>query len=139
MPEEQQENWKEWLTQYKTVLKSEGQSSEQRIQQQNSANPCYIPRNHLLQKAIEKAEKRDFSEVQPDWILVFCDAFMHVAFMAYALQAVALSGLQATCIRHQTSRLHSNKKTSFNLSNCCSNAPLQVCTPQILRARPHVE
>ncbi|KAL3155471.1 hypothetical protein ABBQ38_011026 [Trebouxia sp. C0009 RCD-2024] len=63
LPEEQQEHWKEWLKLYKSVLKSEGQSSEQRIQQQDSANPCYIPRNHLLQKAIEKAEDRDFSEV----------------------------------------------------------------------------
>lgn len=66
LPEEQQEDWKEWLKLYKSVLKSDGQSSEQRIQQQDSANPCYIPRNHLLQKAIEKAEDRDFSEVQPD-------------------------------------------------------------------------
>ena len=64
LPEERQKSWKQWLGQYKTVLKSEGQSNEQRIQQQNSANPCYIPRNHLLQKAIEKAEDRDFSEVQ---------------------------------------------------------------------------
>ena len=64
LPEERQESWKQWLRQYKTVLKSEGQSNQQRIQQQNSANPCYIPRNHLLQKAIEKAEAHDFSEVQ---------------------------------------------------------------------------
>lgn len=61
---ERQESWKQWLRQYRTVLKSEGQSNEQRMQQQNSANPCYIPRNHLLQKAIEKAEAHDFSEVQ---------------------------------------------------------------------------
>ena len=64
LPEERQESWKQWLRQYKTVLKSEGQSNQDRIQQQNSANPCYIPRNHLLQKAIEKAEAHDFSEVQ---------------------------------------------------------------------------
>ena len=62
--EERQKSWKQWLRQYKTVLRSEGQSNEHRIQQQNGANPCYIPRNHLLQKAIEKAEAHDFSEVQ---------------------------------------------------------------------------
>lgn len=61
---ERQESWKQWLRQYKTVLKSECQSNEQRMQQQNHANPCYIPRNHLLQKAIEKAEAHDFAEVQ---------------------------------------------------------------------------
>ena len=30
---------------------------------QDSANPCYIPRNHLLQKAIEAAEKGDYGPV----------------------------------------------------------------------------
>ena len=64
LPEERQKSWKQWLQQYKAILKSEGQSNEQRVRQQNSANPCYIPRNHLLQKAIEKAEAHDFSEVQ---------------------------------------------------------------------------
>lgn len=60
---ERHQSWKQWLSQYKAALKAEGQSNEQRIQTQNSANPCYIPRNHLLQKAIEKAENHDFSEV----------------------------------------------------------------------------
>ena len=59
---ERHQSWKQWLSQYKAALKAEGQSNEQRIQTQNSANPCYIPRNHLLQKAIEKAENHDFSE-----------------------------------------------------------------------------
>ena len=74
LTEERQESWKQWLRQYKTVLKSEGQSNEQRLQQQNSANPCYIPRNHLLQKAIEKAEARDFSEVQCISLLSYAGA-----------------------------------------------------------------
>ena len=60
---ERQQAWKQWLTQYKAALKAEGQSHEQRKQLQDSANPCYIPRNHLLQKAIEQAEAGDFSEV----------------------------------------------------------------------------
>lgn len=64
LPAERQQAWKQWLGQYKAALKSEGQSNKQRIQQQNSANPCYIPRNHLLQEAIEHAEVGDFSEVQ---------------------------------------------------------------------------
>ncbi len=61
---ERQQAWKEWLSQYKAALKAEGQSDEQRVQMQNSANPCYIPRNHLLQTAIEQAEAGDFAEVQ---------------------------------------------------------------------------
>jgi uncharacterized protein YdiU (UPF0061 family) len=60
---ERQQAWKQWLGQYKAALKAEGQSHEQRKQTQDSANPCYIPRNHLLQKAIEQAEAGDFSEV----------------------------------------------------------------------------
>ena len=61
---ERQQAWKEWLGEYKAALKAEGQSNEQRIRMQNSANPCYIPRNHLLQKAIEQAEEGEFSEVR---------------------------------------------------------------------------
>lgn len=60
---ERQQAWKQWLGQYKAALKAEGQSHEQRKQTQDSANPCYIPRNHLLQKAIEQAEAGDFLEV----------------------------------------------------------------------------
>jgi len=60
---ERQQAWKQWLGQYKVALKAEGQSHEQRKQTQDSANPCYISRNHLLQKAIEQAEAGDFSEV----------------------------------------------------------------------------
>ena len=74
LSEERQESWKQWLRRYKTVLKSEGQSDEQRIQQQNSSNPCYVPRNHLLQKAIEKAEVHDFSEVQCATLLSYVAA-----------------------------------------------------------------
>lgn len=64
VPEDRQQAWQDWLQQYKALLKAEGQSNEQRIQTQNSANPCYIPRNHLLQNCIELAlELSDFSEV----------------------------------------------------------------------------
>ena len=37
---------------------------------QDSANPCYIPRNHLLQTAIEAAEKGDYGLVSFGFILV---------------------------------------------------------------------
>lgn len=60
---ERQQAWQDWLQQYKAVLRGEGQSDELRIQLQNSANPCYIPRNHLLQVCIDQAEKGDFTEV----------------------------------------------------------------------------
>lgn len=58
-----QQAWQDWVEQYKEVLRANGQSDEQRIQLQNRSNPCYIPRNHLLQTCIEKAEEGDFSEV----------------------------------------------------------------------------
>ena len=58
-----QQAWQDWVEQYKEALRANGQSDEQRIQLQNRSNPCYIPRNHLLQTCIEKAEEGDFSEV----------------------------------------------------------------------------
>ena len=70
LTEERQQAWQDWLQQYKAVLRGEGQSDEQRIQLQNSANPCYIPRNHLLQVCIDQAEEGDFTEVGS--CILFC-------------------------------------------------------------------
>jgi serine/tyrosine/threonine adenylyltransferase len=52
-----------WLANYRTRLQAEPTSDEQRKTAMNAVNPKYVLRNYLAQIAIEKAQKKDFSEV----------------------------------------------------------------------------
>lgn len=56
--------WKEWIASYRKTLQNEGLDESERMAMQNATNPKYIPRQHLLQWAIEEAEKGDFSELE---------------------------------------------------------------------------
>jgi uncharacterized protein YdiU (UPF0061 family) len=52
-----------WSTRYIARLKAENSIDAERAESMNRANPKYILRNYLAQVAIEKAERKDFSEV----------------------------------------------------------------------------
>jgi len=62
--------WISWFNLYKKRIEKESQliqnpcNPNERIQMMNSNNPRYILRNHLAQRAIEKAENGDFTEVK---------------------------------------------------------------------------
>jgi uncharacterized protein YdiU (UPF0061 family) len=53
----------DWSVQYRKRLKLENSIDEVRKIKMNTVNPKYILRNYLLQVAIEKAQKDDFTEV----------------------------------------------------------------------------
>ena len=53
-----------WYERYAQRLEIETESQDQRLEQMCHVNPKYILRNHLAQRAIERAQKKDFSEVQ---------------------------------------------------------------------------
>jgi uncharacterized protein YdiU (UPF0061 family) len=53
----------EWFSLYQERLSVENLNKDERLQDMQSVNPKYILRNHLAQHAIEKAQKKDFSEV----------------------------------------------------------------------------
>ena len=53
----------QWLGDYITRLKTESSVDADRKVAMNAVNPKYILRNHLAQAAIEKAQRKDFSEV----------------------------------------------------------------------------
>jgi uncharacterized protein YdiU (UPF0061 family) len=53
-----------WFTDYVLRLKSENSIDEERKLFINKVNPKFILRNHLAQRAIELAQRKDFSEVQ---------------------------------------------------------------------------
>ncbi|KIF79884.1 protein adenylyltransferase SelO [Noviherbaspirillum autotrophicum] len=52
-----------WAAQYRSRLKQENSIDAQRQETMNSVNPKYVLRNYLAQIAIEKAQNKDFSEV----------------------------------------------------------------------------
>ncbi|MCU6433236.1 YdiU family protein [Undibacterium sp. Jales W-56] len=52
-----------WLEQYRQRLQTERSDDPARQRAMQSVNPKYILRNYLAQIAIEKAQKKDFSEV----------------------------------------------------------------------------
>ena len=52
-----------WFNDYIERLKNESSDDRQRQEKMNQINPKYILRNHLAQVAIEKAQKKDFTEI----------------------------------------------------------------------------
>jgi serine/tyrosine/threonine adenylyltransferase len=53
-----------WANDYRARLQYEARSDEARAAAMNRVNPKFVLRNHLAQTAIERAEQKDFSEVE---------------------------------------------------------------------------
>jgi uncharacterized protein YdiU (UPF0061 family) len=55
----------QWLLLWKKRLKSETLNYKNVVHQMNCVNPCYIPRNHLIEKTIQSAvTNNDFSDMK---------------------------------------------------------------------------
>jgi serine/tyrosine/threonine adenylyltransferase len=52
-----------WARRYENRLREEGNRYEDRLGRMNRVNPKYVLRNYLAQTAIEKAQKKDYSEI----------------------------------------------------------------------------
>ena len=52
-----------WATRYRQRLQHESRSESERRLAMHAVNPKYILRNHLAQVAIEKAQRKDFTEI----------------------------------------------------------------------------
>jgi len=63
LPAARRAAWAAWLRRYRECLVAEGIPAA-RMARQNGANPLYVPRNYLLQQAIEAAEKGDNGPLQ---------------------------------------------------------------------------
>ena len=57
------QEWVTWLNKWRERLQAAGWSDEQRRAIQERVNPVYVPRQHLLQTAIDAADKGDYSEL----------------------------------------------------------------------------
>ncbi|CAL8469913.1 g9455 [Coccomyxa elongata] len=63
LSEERQEAWGAWLDQLRAAIKAEGRPEAERRADQDSVNPCYVPRNQLMQTAIARAEAGDYDKL----------------------------------------------------------------------------
>jgi uncharacterized protein YdiU (UPF0061 family) len=57
------ERFDEWAVRYRDRLRSESSRDDDRRARMDQVNPKYVLRNYLAQTAIEKAQQKDFSEV----------------------------------------------------------------------------
>lgn len=63
--EAMREKWRLWVLKWRDALRSQGVTDDAaRAEVQNKANPKFVPRNWVLQLAIEDAEKGDYARVQ---------------------------------------------------------------------------
>lgn len=60
---DRQAAWADWVRAYCGQLLTHGLPESTRVATMNGANPLYVPRNYLLQVAIEAAEAGDFAPV----------------------------------------------------------------------------
>jgi uncharacterized protein YdiU (UPF0061 family) len=58
------EQWQDWIRDYIARVQTLQQDPQTRSEAMNSVNPLYVPRNYLLQEAIDLAEAGDTSRVQ---------------------------------------------------------------------------
>jgi protein adenylyltransferase len=57
------ERFDEWALRYQERLRIEGSRDDERREVMNRVNPRYVLRNYLAQVAIDKAQQKDFSEI----------------------------------------------------------------------------
>jgi uncharacterized protein YdiU (UPF0061 family) len=60
----QRDKYDLWAKKYQQRLKNENNSDEQRSIKMKKVNPKYILRNYMAETAIQKAEKKDYSEIE---------------------------------------------------------------------------
>lgn len=59
-----EQEWLAWLNRWRAALEAAGVSDSARREVQEKVNPVYVPRQHLLQIAIDAANKGDYSELE---------------------------------------------------------------------------
>lgn len=60
----------EWATRYRDRLRTEDSDDNERLIRMDRVNPKYVLRNYLAQTAIEKAQQKDFSEIDRLFMLL---------------------------------------------------------------------
>ncbi|EIE25715.1 UPF0061-domain-containing protein [Coccomyxa subellipsoidea C-169] len=64
LSEERRSAWGKWLDGLRAAHRAEGRPEAARRADQDDVNPCYVPRNQLMQIAIARAEAGDYDELK---------------------------------------------------------------------------
>jgi serine/tyrosine/threonine adenylyltransferase len=87
----------DWCAQYQEVLRRESSVDDQRARQMNRVNPCYVPRTHLLQHAIARAEAGDMHGVAELFDVVTHPFTPRDGFEAYAAAPTGDTHVSLSC------------------------------------------
>ncbi len=66
----QEETWKDWFSEFQSIIIREGLDQEKRISQMKAVNPKYVLRNYMAQLAIDAANKEDYSVLEELYTLL---------------------------------------------------------------------
>jgi serine/tyrosine/threonine adenylyltransferase len=78
------ESFDRWADRYAARLRAEGSRDKDRLARMNRVNPKYVLRNYLAQQAIEKAQQKDFTEIDRLLVLLQQPYIDHPGMDAYA-------------------------------------------------------
>ncbi|TPW16018.1 MAG: hypothetical protein FD130_1104 [Halothiobacillaceae bacterium] len=73
-----------WVERYSAILQRQGISEQARQETMRCVNPKFILRNHLAQRAIEKAEQGDYAEINNLLTVLQRPYDEHIQFSRYA-------------------------------------------------------
>ena len=59
---------KDWLKEWKKLIKEESQNKDALIESLNSKNPIYIPRNHMIERAIREYEEENTHSIMDEML-----------------------------------------------------------------------
>ena len=74
----------DWAARYRTRLLEQGGTDVERRERMNKVNPKYVLRNYLAQTAIEKAQQKDYSEIDRLLALIYNPFTEHAGMDSYA-------------------------------------------------------
>ena len=67
---------KDWLKKWKNLIKKENKNTNAAIENLNSINPIYIPRNHMIERAIREYEEENTHSIMDEMLKVTADPYM---------------------------------------------------------------
>tara|TARA_B100001996_G_scaffold235783_1_gene182070 strand:+ start:1228 stop:2682 length:1455 start_codon:yes stop_codon:yes gene_type:complete len=67
---------KDWLNKWKNLIKKENKNTNAAIENLNSINPIYIPRNHMIERAIREYEEENTHSIMDEMLKVTADPYM---------------------------------------------------------------
>ena len=67
---------KDWLKEWKKLIKEESQNKDALIESLNSKNPIYIPRNHMIERAIREYEEENTHSIMDEMLEVTSNPYL---------------------------------------------------------------